>query len=179
MTDTSHIALIKHELDGFHQSLAIYRQQMRAWYSRALDSVSDAADMPSLLGMDRVLRVGDSQTSVGMNDPDFIGSVAMCPLAGELKIESTFESVYDVPIGDIPIEVIGLDDGSATVVMLNEHGNTTTPDAWWRCFRGTMSRRPTSMTTDSYGLCGAARRSGSTSAMTRATSRVGPIPLVT
>jgi hypothetical protein len=56
MTNTSHIALIEHELDGFHQSLTMYRQQMRAWYARALDSVSDAADMPSLLGMDRVLR---------------------------------------------------------------------------------------------------------------------------
>ncbi|MDG2967830.1 DUF6531 domain-containing protein, partial [Pseudomonas extremaustralis] len=122
MTNTSHIALIEHELDGFHQSLAMYRQQMRAWYVRALDSVSDAADMPSLLGMDRVLRVGDSQTTVSMSDPDFIGSVAVCPLGGKLTIESTFESVYDVPIGDIPVEVIGLDDGSATVVMLDEHG---------------------------------------------------------
>ena len=122
MTNTSHIALIEHELDGFHQSLAMYRQQMRAWYVRALDSVSDAADMPSLLGMDRVLRVGNSQTTVSMSDPDFIGSVAVCPLGGKLTIESTFESVYDVPISDIPVEVIGLDDGSATVVMLNEHG---------------------------------------------------------
>ena len=103
MTNTSHIALIEHELDGFHQSLAMYRQQMRAWYVRALDSVSDAADMPSLLGMDRVLRVGDSQTTVSMSDPDFIGSVAVCPLGGKLTIESTFESVYDVPIGEIPV----------------------------------------------------------------------------
>ena len=82
MTDTSHIALIEHELDGFHQSLAIYRQQMNAWYARALDSVSHAADLPSLLGMDRVLRVGDLQRSVSMTDPDFIGAVAMCSRGG-------------------------------------------------------------------------------------------------
>lgn len=58
MTNTSHITHIEFELDGFHQSLAIYRQQMNAWYSRALDSASHALDMPSLLGMDRVLRGG-------------------------------------------------------------------------------------------------------------------------
>ena len=52
MTHAAHIASIEHELDGFHQSLVEYRQQMGAWYSRALDLVSHAADMPSLLGMD-------------------------------------------------------------------------------------------------------------------------------
>ncbi|MBT2371258.1 hypothetical protein [Pseudomonas fluorescens] len=52
---SSHIIFIEHELDGFHQSLAVYRQQVGAWYSQALDKVSHAADLPSLLGMDRVL----------------------------------------------------------------------------------------------------------------------------
>ena len=118
MTHASHIASIEHELDGFHQSLVTYRQQMGAWYSRTVDSVSHAADMPSLLGMDRVLRVGDSQTTVSMSDPNFIGSVAVCQLGGELKIESKFDSVYDVPIGDIPVEVIGLDAVSYTHLTL-------------------------------------------------------------
>jgi RHS repeat-associated protein len=129
MTHTAHIAFIEHELDGFHQSLAVYRQQMKSWYGRALDSVSHATDLPSLLGMDRVLRVGPSQTSVSITDPDVLGSVVMCQLGGELKIESQFESVYDVPIGDIPVEVIGLDDGSTTVVMLDEHGKGSHPCA--------------------------------------------------
>ncbi|MGY2177933.1 hypothetical protein, partial [Pseudomonas azotoformans] len=71
MTHPSHIARIEFELDGFHQSLVIYRQQMDAWYSRALDSVSHGLDMPSLLGMDRVLRVGDSQRAVSIADTDF------------------------------------------------------------------------------------------------------------
>jgi hypothetical protein len=35
MTNASHIAHIEHELDGFHQSLVTYRQQLGAWYSRA------------------------------------------------------------------------------------------------------------------------------------------------
>ena len=121
MTHAAHIAAIEHELDGFHQSLVEYRQQMGAWYSRALNSVSHAADMPSLLGMDRVLRVGDSQRSVSLSDADF-STVARCPVGGVLKIESKFESAYDVPIGDIPVEVIGLDDGSSTRVMLDKHG---------------------------------------------------------
>jgi hypothetical protein len=123
MTHAAHIASIEHELDGFHQSLAVYRQQMGAWYSRALDSVSHAADMPSLLGMDRVVRMGDSHATASMTDPDFMGSVAICQVGGELKIESKFESAYDVPIGGIPVEVIGLDDGSSTRVMLDEHGS--------------------------------------------------------
>ncbi|MGY2323507.1 DUF6531 domain-containing protein, partial [Pseudomonas azotoformans] len=121
MTHPSHIALIEFELDGFHQSLVLYRQQMDAWYSRALDSVSHGLDMPSLLGMDRVLRVGDSQRAVSIADADF-STVAQCPVGGELKIESLFESVYDVPIGNIPVEVIGLDDGSSAVVMLDDQG---------------------------------------------------------
>ncbi len=121
MTHASHIASIEHELDGFHQSLVIYRQQMGAWYSRALDSVSHAADIPSLLGMDRVVRVGDSQRSVSISDADF-STVARCRAGGELKIESKFESLYDVPIGGIAVEVVGLDDGSSTPVMLDEHG---------------------------------------------------------
>ncbi|MGZ9704658.1 RHS repeat-associated core domain-containing protein [Pseudomonas sp. GNP013] len=121
MTHAAHIAFIEHELNDFHQSLLIYRQQMGAWYSRALDSVSDGLDMPSLLGMDRVLRVGDAQRSVSIADADF-STVARCPAGGVLKIESTFESVYDVPIGDITVEVIGLDDGSSTLIQLDEHG---------------------------------------------------------
>ncbi|MCF5311486.1 type IV secretion protein Rhs, partial [Pseudomonas lurida] len=121
MTHAAHIALIDHELDGFHQSLVMYRQQMAAWYSRALDSVSHGLDMPSLLGMDRVLRAGDSQRSASISDADF-ATVTQCPMGGELKIESLFESVYDVPIGNIPVEVIDLDDGRSTVVMLDERG---------------------------------------------------------
>ncbi|UZQ75232.1 DUF6531 domain-containing protein [Pseudomonas lurida] len=121
MTHAAHIALIDHELDGFHQSLVMYRQQMAAWYSRALDSVSHGLDMPSLLGMDRVLRAGDSQRSASISDADF-ATVTQCPMGGELKIESLFESVYDVPIGNIPVEVIDLDDGISTVVMLDERG---------------------------------------------------------
>ena len=121
MTNAAHIAFIEHELNGFHQSLAEYRQQMGVWYARALDSLSHATDMPSLLGMDRVLRAGDSQQSVSISDTRF-STVARCPAGGVLKIESTFESVYDVPIGDFPVEVIRLDDGSSTVIMLDEHG---------------------------------------------------------
>ncbi|MPQ84826.1 hypothetical protein F0170_13050 [Pseudomonas sp. MAFF 730085] len=36
MPAASHITFIKHELDGFHQSLVGYRQQMGAWYSQPL-----------------------------------------------------------------------------------------------------------------------------------------------
>ncbi|WP_248732720.1 hypothetical protein [Pseudomonas sp. MWU13-2517] len=121
MTHASHIPHIEHALDGFHQSLAHYRRQMSAWYAQALDSLSHVADMPSLLGMDRVLRVGDSQRSVSLSDADF-STVARCPAGGVLQIESQFESVYDVPIGNIPVEVIGLDDGSSAVVVLDEYG---------------------------------------------------------
>ncbi|HCT07284.1 MAG TPA: hypothetical protein DIW86_18155 [Pseudomonas sp.] len=49
MTDASHIALIEHELNGVHQSISEYHQQAVACYSRALNSVNHAADMPLLL----------------------------------------------------------------------------------------------------------------------------------
>ncbi len=62
MTHAAHIAFIEHELNGFHQSLAEYRQQMGAWYARAMDSVSHAADMPSLLGMDQGIAGGGFAT---------------------------------------------------------------------------------------------------------------------
>lgn len=88
MTHASHIALIEHELDGFHQSLAIYRQKMNAGYARALDSVSHTADLPSLLGMDRVLQEGDSRLSVGVTDTDFIGAVAVCQFGGEPSVNA-------------------------------------------------------------------------------------------
>ncbi|MFC6337602.1 type IV secretion protein Rhs [Pseudomonas sp. CCM 7891] len=123
MTASSpHIAFIEHELDGFHQSLSVYRQQVTTWYTQALDNVSHTVDLPSLLGMDRVLRVGDSQTSVSMIDRDFLSGVTQCPAGGVLEIQSTFESVYDVPLGNIPVEVIGLDDGSSTLIQLDEQG---------------------------------------------------------
>ncbi|NMZ10669.1 hypothetical protein HBO07_05170, partial [Pseudomonas proteolytica] len=110
--DSSPIDLIEYELNGFHQSLAVYRQQVTSWYAQALDKASHATDLPALLGMERVLRVGDSQVSVSMTDSDFASSVAVCPAGGELKIESKFESVYDVPLGNLQVQVIGLDDGS-------------------------------------------------------------------
>ena len=72
MTHAAHITSIEYELDTFHQSLMIYRQQMGAWYSRALDSVSHAADMPSLLGMDRVLQAGGSQHSAAPTGEDHL-----------------------------------------------------------------------------------------------------------
>ncbi|NWE40088.1 RHS repeat protein, partial [Pseudomonas yamanorum] len=123
---SSHIAHIEHELDGFHQSLAVYRQQVGAWYSQGLDKVSHAADLPSLLGMDRVIRAGNSSKSVSMADDNF-STVVRCEVGGLLEIESKFESVYDVPLGGIPVEVIGLDDGSSTVVMLDEQGKGSHP----------------------------------------------------
>ncbi|NMY23958.1 DUF6531 domain-containing protein, partial [Pseudomonas sp. WS 5410] len=123
--DSSPIDLIEYELDGFHQSLALYRQQVTSWYAQALDKVSHATDLPSLLGMERVLRVGDSQVSVSLTDTDFASSVAVCPAGGELKIESKFESVYDVPLGNLQVQVIGLEDGSSTFIQLDEQGKGT------------------------------------------------------
>jgi YD repeat-containing protein len=61
--------------------------------------------------------------------------------------------------------------GAVTAYQYDEAGRLVA------LFPGTTSRRPTSMTTVSYGLCGVVKRSGSTSAMTRATSRAGPIPM--
>ncbi|MCF5097697.1 type IV secretion protein Rhs, partial [Pseudomonas gessardii] len=123
--DSSPIERIEYELDGFHQSLALYRRQITSWYAQALDKASHATDLPSLLGMERVLRIGDAQGSVSMTDTDFASSVAVCPAGGELRIESQFESVYDVPLGNLQVQVIGLDDGSSTLIQLDAQGKGT------------------------------------------------------
>jgi hypothetical protein len=117
-----HIARIEQELDSFPDTLALYRQQLKRWFSQAADKVSRATDMPSLMGMERVIKLGSTSTVVGSGDDDFISTVAQCAQGGVLQIESKFESVYDVPLGNIQVDVIALEGGGSTPVTLDENG---------------------------------------------------------
>ncbi|KII38202.1 type IV secretion protein Rhs, partial [Pseudomonas fluorescens] len=117
-----HIARIEQELDSFPDTLTLYRQQLKRWFSQAADKVSRATDMPSLMGMERVITLGTTRTVVSSGDDDFISTVAQCAQGGVLQIESKFESVYDVPLGNIQVDVIALEGGGSTPVTLDENG---------------------------------------------------------
>jgi len=117
-----HSARIEQALDDFPNTLTLYRQQLDHWFSRAADKVSHATDMPSLMDMDRRIKLGDSTTVVGRRDDDFFSTVAQCPSSGILLIESTFESVYDIPLGNIQVDVIAVEGGERKSVTLDEYG---------------------------------------------------------
>lgn len=103
------ITHIEQALDGFKDTLTLYRKQLDHWLNRAADSASRATDLPSLMGMERLIKLGTTTTSVSSSDDDFISSVARCPGNRFLEIESKFESVYDIPLGNIQVDVIALD----------------------------------------------------------------------
>jgi RHS repeat-associated protein len=130
-----HIARIEQELDRFPDTLTLYRKQLKRWFNQAADMASRAADLPSLMDMERKIKLGDTSKSVSSSDDDFFSSVAQCPDGGILQIESKFESVYDIPLGNIQVDVIAVDGGKSTPVTLNERGKgefTGTPGKFYR-----------------------------------------------
>ncbi|MCO8310403.1 RHS repeat protein [Pseudomonas mandelii] len=116
------IVRIEQELDGFKDTLSLYRQQLGRFLSRNADRVSRTTDMPSLMDMERVIKLGNASKSVSSRDDDFLSGVAQCPDSGILEIESKFESVYDIPLGNIQVDVIAQDGGKSTPVTLDENG---------------------------------------------------------
>ncbi|HJR30737.1 MAG TPA: RHS repeat domain-containing protein, partial [Pseudomonas sp.] len=130
-----HIARIEQELDRFPHTLTLYRKQLKHWFSRAADMASRAADLPSLMDMERQIKLGNTSKSVSSLDGDFFSSVTQCPDGGILQIESKFESVYDIPLGNIQVDVVATDGGESTPVTLDEHGKgqfTGTPGKFYR-----------------------------------------------
>jgi hypothetical protein len=65
------IARIEQELDHFPQTLNLYREQLGRFLNRTTDKVSHALDLPSLMGMERVIKFGDASTVVSSGDDDF------------------------------------------------------------------------------------------------------------
>ena len=129
------IVRIEQELDGFKDTLSLYRQQLGGFLSRNADKVSRATDMPSLMDMERLIKLGNTTTAVSSGDDDFLSGVAQCPEGGILEIESKFESVYDIPLGNIQVDVIAIDGGKSTPVKLDENGKgqfTGTPGKFYR-----------------------------------------------
>ncbi len=116
------IARIEQELDSFPASLSLYREQLKHWASRAADNVSHAADLPSLMGMERIIRFGEHSTVVSSTDNEFFSGVVQCPKSGRMQIESKFESVYDIALGNITVDVIAMDSGEITPVTLDAQG---------------------------------------------------------
>uniref|UniRef100_A0A923FR92 RHS domain-containing protein n=4 Tax=Pseudomonas marvdashtae TaxID=2745500 RepID=A0A923FR92_9PSED len=128
MSAKAHIAFVDEELATFKDSLKRYQEQTQAWYAQRADDFSRLRDLPSLTGMERVIKIGDSQKSVGMTDGDFNSNVARCPMKGPLLIESKFESVYDIPIGDIDVDIVDVDTGATSTVKLDAQGKARWAD---------------------------------------------------
>ncbi|MHC8373563.1 RHS repeat-associated core domain-containing protein [Pseudomonas sp. MDT1-85] len=120
-----HVTRIEEELDSFPHTLSLYREQLDHWLSQAADKASHVADLPSLMGMERIIKFASSSTVVSSGDDEFISTVVQCPKGGKLEIESKFESVYDIPVGSIQVDVIAMDGGKPTPVTLDENGKGT------------------------------------------------------
>uniref|UniRef100_UPI00216B4C68 DUF6531 domain-containing protein n=3 Tax=Pseudomonas TaxID=286 RepID=UPI00216B4C68 len=116
------ITRIEQALDSFPHTLDLYREQLRHWFSRSADSVSHAADLPSLMGMERIIRFGEHSTAVAIDDNRFSSAVVQCPETGRMEIESKFESVYDIPLGDIVVDVVAVEGGEVKSVTLDAQG---------------------------------------------------------
>ncbi|VVM56947.1 RHS repeat-associated core domain-containing protein [Pseudomonas fluorescens] len=116
------VTRIEQALDSFPETLSIYREQLRHWASRAADEISHAADLPSLMGMERIIRFGSDSTAVSSTDDEFFSGVVQCPKGGLMQIESKFESVYDIALGNIVVDVIAMDGGETTPVTLDPQG---------------------------------------------------------
>lgn len=65
------VTRIEQALDSFPDTLSVYREQLKHWASRAADEVSHAADLPSLMGMERIIRFGSDSTAVSSTDNAF------------------------------------------------------------------------------------------------------------
>uniref|UniRef100_UPI001F58414A DUF6531 domain-containing protein n=1 Tax=unclassified Pseudomonas TaxID=196821 RepID=UPI001F58414A len=116
------VTRIEQALDSFPATLSIYREQLKHWASRAAEKVSHATDLPSLMGMERVIRFGANSTAVSSTDNEFFSGVVQCPKGRVMEIESKFESVYDIPLGNIVVDVIAMDGGETTPVTLDAQG---------------------------------------------------------
>ncbi|MFJ2289472.1 RHS repeat-associated core domain-containing protein [Pseudomonas iridis] len=116
------ITRIEQALDSFPETLSLYREQLEHWASRTADTVSHAADLPSLVGMERIIRFGDRTTAVSSSDDAFFSNIVQCPKGGLMLIESKFESVYDIPLGNIVVDVVAVDGGETTPITLNAEG---------------------------------------------------------
>ncbi|MBN3862004.1 type IV secretion protein Rhs [Pseudomonas frederiksbergensis] len=119
------VAYVDNHLSTFKDSLKLYQEQTKTWYAQAADKGSRAADLPSLLGMERIIKVGNTSKSLSMTDGDFASNVAQCPLKGPLLIESKFESVYDIPLGDIEVEIVAVEGGAVSKVKLDAQGKAS------------------------------------------------------
>ena len=126
---------IEEALDDFKDTLPLYREQLESWYSRAADRASQAADLPSLMGMERLIQFGDGTTAVGLKDKDFLSTVAQCSQGGVMTIESKLESVYDIPLGNIVVDVVSVDTGEVTPVTLDAQGVGTFKGEAGRSYR--------------------------------------------
>ncbi len=116
------VTRIEQALDSFPDTLSSIASSLSTGSAARLTQVSHAADLPSLMGMERIIRFGDRSTAVSSGDSEFVSGVVQCPKGGLMLIESKFESVYDIPLGNIVVDVVAVDGGAVTPVTLDARG---------------------------------------------------------
>ncbi|WP_285416606.1 RHS repeat protein [Pseudomonas sp. efr-133-TYG-5] len=126
------VSRIEQELERFPDTLSLYRDQLGHWLNRAAEQISHTTDLPSLMGMERVIRFGEQSKAVSSTDEQFSSSVVQCPKSGLLEIESKFESVYDIPLGNIAVDVVAVEGGAVESITLDAQGKAS--------FRGTPGK---------------------------------------
>ncbi|MBP5085656.1 type IV secretion protein Rhs, partial [Pseudomonas chlororaphis] len=116
------VAFIDEELKNFDNSLKTYRKLVETKAAQTLDQLPQFFDWPAIFGMNRVVKLGSTSTKVSMNDTGFSSAVAECPRNGKLLIESKFVSVYDIPVGNITVEIVPVKGGTAVPLTLDDQG---------------------------------------------------------
>lgn len=99
----AHIQSIEEALTAYPDSLNTYR-----YYTEEHFGVSNF--LPSL-AMDRKVVVGNTEAVDSYDENDFT-LTAVCPESGELVLVSKFESVFDVPIGNVKVDLYEVGGGA-------------------------------------------------------------------
>ncbi|WP_260262113.1 RHS repeat-associated core domain-containing protein [Vibrio intestinalis] len=115
---------IDQQIEHFPKLLTTYHESTRNLFFRAADTATEAMDVPSLLSMDKTLKVNGLSKSVGKDDENY-DVTAVCPQSGELNIVSVFQSIYHVPLGAIEVIVEAKDGSYSKPVTLDQKGEAT------------------------------------------------------
>ncbi|HIF9226196.1 TPA: RHS repeat-associated core domain-containing protein [Photobacterium damselae] len=102
---------IENKLAKYPDLISSYRQYSESYLLQRADDISHLADVPSLFDMEKTLKVNSQTQTVDKDDSDY-GTVAKCPLNGELTIYNQFESIYETPITELPVVVTSIRDHS-------------------------------------------------------------------
>ena len=111
---------IENRLAKYPVIISNYRQYSESFLLQRADDISHLADVPSLFDMEKTFKVNSQTKTVDKDDKDY-GTVAKCPLNGELTIYNQFESIYETPITALPVIVTSIKDHNEQYKQLTDN----------------------------------------------------------